>query len=294
MNVNATNSAGVSWKTDVKQDNAEASGSKPSPVLPQNYLVEPGSLKPSPLSGTRDLITLFGLRSTYDTFLRPYLPDSIQSATAASNGSSDAKGKSKAVNQEGHDSGGTAITTTAAATGTSGGGIGITLGGVKIGEVGSPLPSDTTKRGSASAGRKLKMDKNYSALVQDVPGRNTIKKDQFLKTLVMNPEFQTPAPLVSAAKAIHHRQQQQDSVEFDSDIGLAAKAAGFDDQVLREAFTLKSGYPIPGFDMLIWESNTEPPGSKKKKKRKHVGDSNSAAAGGNDDDSRRRKKRKGE
>jgi hypothetical protein len=35
----------------------------------------------------------------------------------------------------------------------------------------------------------------------------------------------------------------------------------FDEQTLREAFTLKPGQ-IPGFDALIWESNTELPKKK--------------------------------
>lgn len=66
-------------------------------------------------------------------------------------------------------------------------------------------------------------------------GRNTIKKDHYLRDLVLNADVQPP------------------------------HIVPFDGPTLREAFTLKPGQ-IPGFDALIWESNTELP---KKKVRWH-------------------------
>ncbi|KAM0789740.1 hypothetical protein ACM66B_006595 [Microbotryomycetes sp. NB124-2] len=269
-----------------------ASTSKPSvaAVVPQEYLVEPGNLRPSPLSGSRDLVTLFRLGQTYDAYLRPYLPPSSTTDASTGAGHGQSKGKAKAEQA------------TASATG-NGGGIGITLGGIKIGEVnaGATALSEQHKRGQQGGARRLKMDKNYSYLVQDVPGRNTIKKDHFFRNLVMNPDFQAPAPLVAAAKTISMRQAYANHEDASSstpdgdELGAAARTAGFDQQTLRDAFTLKAGFPIPGFDMLIWESNTEAPGHKKKKKRKHGADQSANAAGtgtGTDDDGRQKKKRK--
>lgn len=97
--------------------------------------------KPSPLSGQMDLISLFGLMPMYDTFLRPYLPDSV---TVSGNESS-GKGKEKAVEP--------------AATASSSGGMKITFGGIKIGEV--ELDNKP---------KKLKVEKHYSSLVRDIPG----------------------------------------------------------------------------------------------------------------------------
>lgn len=63
-------------------------------------------------------------------------------------------------------------------------------------------------------------------------GRNTIKKDHHLRDLVLNPDVQ--------------------QVEI----------LPFDEETLREAFTLKVGV-IPGFDSLIWETELEMGGRKK-------------------------------
>lgn len=97
------------------------------------------------------------------------------------------------------------------------------------------------------------MEKTYSYLVSDIPGsypslslslglncidgvgavgRNTIKKDHHLRDLVLNPDVQ--------------------QVEI----------LPFDEETLREAFTLKVGV-IPGFDSLIWETELEMGGRKK-------------------------------
>ncbi|KAK4051602.1 hypothetical protein OIV83_002742 [Microbotryomycetes sp. JL201] len=272
---------------------AQASTSKPSAVVPRDYLVEPGGLRPSPLSGSRDLVTLFGLESTYDTYLRPYLPESITSVSGTSSNEVGFKGKGKQAQGDGGEA-------TSVFKATTSGGIGITLGGIKIGEAGTATGTgDVDQKKGPGGGRRLKMEKNYSYLVQDVPGRNTIKKDHFLRNLVMNPDFQAPAPLVAAAKALQKKRHEQkhaldqaDDEDSDS-IGTAARVAGFDEQTLREAFTLKAGFPIPGFDMLIWESNTEAPGHKKKKKRKHFTDpSVNPSAGGADDEHRQKKIRR--
>lgn len=63
-------------------------------------------------------------------------------------------------------------------------------------------------------------------------GRNTIRKDNHLNRLVLNPDFQP------------------------------FQIKPFNSTTLREAFTLQTGQ-IPGFDTLIWES--EDPNAPKKK-----------------------------
>ena len=183
------------------------------------------------------MITLFGLKPMYDTFLKPYLPESVLAS------STDTKGKDKVVEP---------TTAPSSAGGGGGGGMKITLGGKRIGEIDPNLGSFTE---SVKSKKPPKLDKYYSHLVQDIPGmfslcfhnvitpcslvvltgRNNIKKDHFIRDLVLNPDYQQPPRLVP-----------------------------LDDQSLREAFTLKPGQ-IPGFDALIWESNTEPPTSSKKK-----------------------------
>lgn len=81
----------------------------------------------------------------YDTFLRPYLLDSVTGAAADGE---DAKGKGKEKAVETPGGGGGAPKS-----------IGITLGGVRIGEVDKP--------------KKVKMEKQYSHLIQDIPGQSS-------------------------------------------------------------------------------------------------------------------------
>lgn len=142
----------------------------------------------------------------------------------------------------------------------SGGGFKITLGGIKLtsslgasagaGAVTNAPPAGNTKS------KRVKMEKNYSHMIQDVlgerprafrlspprsanrkdrrvPGRNSIKKDQYLSHLVMNPD-PVPCPPLQVP----------------------------DPQLLRDALTLKVG-GLAGFDMSTWE-NGPPEGTEKK------------------------------
>ncbi|ORY52194.1 hypothetical protein BCR35DRAFT_296965 [Leucosporidium creatinivorum] len=216
-----------------QQHAPEAGPSRLPPPLAE-YLIPLGNTRASPLSGSQDLISLFGLSPVYDTFLRPYLPESVTGA-AGEGEDLKGKGKEKAVETPGGGAGAPKS-------------IGITLGGVRIGEVDKP--------------KKAKMEKQYSHLIQDIPGRNTIKKDHYIRDLVLNPDVQPP------------------------------HIVPFDEQTLRDAFTLKPGQ-IPGFDALIWESNTEQPKKKKKRKHDHDAGGGGGAAGAGNDEHRKKKKRKG-
>jgi hypothetical protein len=105
----------------------------------------------------------------YDTFLRPYLPDPV---TGAAGEGEDVKGKGKEK----------------AETPGGGGGpksIGITLGGVRIGEVDKP--------------KKLKMEKQYSHIIQDIPGALPLAFVLFRVALQLT-------SLASTYRAQHHQE----------------------------------------------------------------------------------------
>ncbi|GAA6018965.1 hypothetical protein JCM11491_005696 [Sporobolomyces phaffii] len=245
-------------------------------------LLHPTNTTPSPLSGTRDLITEFHLDSLYNTFLRPYLPpatanappSSLAPATADSpappavKGAVSIKGKERAVPAPAPrvDSPAPyAVASPAPPGGGGGGGFKITLGGIKLnssagGGVGiAPVAAGAAATTSSGKVKRVKMEKNYSHMVQDILGRNSIKKDQYLSHLVMNPDPPPCPPLVRP-----------------------------DAQLLRDGLTLKVG-GLAGFDMSMWEN--PPPGDasaagfggderKKKKKRKHLQDAGPGGAGG--------------
>lgn len=100
----------------------------------------------------------------YDTFLRPYLPGSLV-ATASTPGP-EGKGKEKAIEPA---IAGKSSSASGAVGGGGGGGMKITLGGKRIGEiVDASAASDSTL---ATKPKKLKLDKYYSHLVQDIPGQ---------------------------------------------------------------------------------------------------------------------------
>ncbi|GAA5825039.1 hypothetical protein JCM5353_001155 [Sporobolomyces roseus] len=231
------------------------------------YLLQPTNSHPSSLSGTQDLITLFQLDTLYNTFLRPYLPPPSTSSTNSTSeplnadspipikGAVSLKGKEKAI------VGSPAPQIVASpAPGGGTGGFKITLGGIKFGSSGGgasgiSMNGDLGASSSGTSGKvkRIKMEKNYTHLVSDIPGRNSIKKDQYLTHLIMNPDPQSCPPLLPPEEAL-----------------------------LREGLTLKPG-GLAGFDMSVWESGTQGPGDesrKKKKKRKIEGDTGQGGGGG--------------
>ena len=93
-------------------------------------------IAPAHLSGTQDLLTLFKLSPSYDTYVRPYL--SVAKQQAGQHAAEDVKGKGRAVN--GQD-----------------------------GDVQAAV--DTTTAGAGAKDRTRIMKKHYSHMIQDVPGQ---------------------------------------------------------------------------------------------------------------------------
>ena len=189
--------------------NSSSTSSLPSTSqLPQDYspyLLEPTSASPLPfppleaansppcfrldshpssLSGTQDLITLFQLDTLYSTFLRPYLPPPSSSSSTAQpstepinadsplpiKGAVSLKGKEKAIVSP---PGPQIVASPAPGGGT--GGFKITLGGIKFGSSGNLSSSLNGNAGDSTIGsggkvKRIKMDKNYSHLISDIPG----------------------------------------------------------------------------------------------------------------------------
>jgi hypothetical protein len=189
------------------------------------------------LSGTKDLITLFNLDPLYNTFLRPYLPPST-STTTLSKGS---KGKGKEILDsptpttiQSPKQGGPYAVASPAPPG--GGGFKITLGGIRLnshnltttGSGGTGIVSSSSgASGNGGKVKRIKMEKNYSHMIQDVLGRNSIKKDQFLTRLVLNPDPPPEPPSLFVVP---------------------------DEQLLRDGLSLKIG-GLAGFDMGLWEND---------------------------------------
>ncbi|POY75508.1 hypothetical protein BMF94_1410 [Rhodotorula taiwanensis] len=273
---------------------------------------------PSPLSGTRDLISQFHLEPLYDTFLRPYLPSSLSSTAHLGGGGPHTDADQYSVggaSGPGGGGGGPAMTiggqqsnsthattmttlppvpgqvvlqpagggrshaqrggahvkaTPASPTGTSttaggGGGLKITLGGIKLAGLNAPALAATGGGSGLAPGdsgtpqkkpRKPKMDKSYEYMVGDVLGR------------ISQPRANTAASALSSSSLLH--------LVSNPDPAPCPPLHPFDAQQLREAFTLKPG-TLAGFDMSIWEAR-DPNGGvggpgderrRKKKKRKH-------------------------
>ncbi|GAA5939823.1 uncharacterized protein JCM15063_004313 [Sporobolomyces koalae] len=197
------------------------------------YLLQPTNVHPSSLSGTDDLISLFELDTLYNTFLRPYLPPTPTTTAAAageppSNANSPSVVPPTAIKGQVSIKGKEKQAPDSPAMPTPGG-FKITLGGIKFTSAGE-VPTAKVKR--------VKMEKNYAHLVQDILGRNSIKKDEYLTHLVMNPD-PVPCPPLTVP----------------------------DSTLLREALTLKPGQ-LAGFDMTVWEDATGEPGEKKRKKKR--------------------------
>jgi len=114
------------------------------------------------LSGSADLISLFNLEPLYDQFLRPYLPEAT-TQTASQPGSPKGKEKASPVPNPDPDA---KPTPPAPATPAAGlGRLSLSLGGIKLGTAADG------PNGVGGKGKKVKMDKTYSHLVGDVPGK---------------------------------------------------------------------------------------------------------------------------
>ncbi|KDE07267.1 hypothetical protein MVLG_02487 [Microbotryum lychnidis-dioicae p1A1 Lamole] len=221
-----------------------------------SVLIAPSNMKPSPLSGSRDLISLFHLEPLYDTHLRPFLPQDSTS-TGSNNSTTSDPNTPNPVHSNGKGKQSLVVDPAPSR-------IGISFGGIKLGALGPGAlngSGNDGKQGNPTQQQqrqpKPEKEKTYLYLVADIPGRNAIRKDSYLKHLILNPD--SPA------------------------VDLRA----LDEDVLRDAFTLKPG-TIPGFDALVWENDTEvqggPVNKKKKKKRlreSEVGGDGGGGGGGN-------------
>ncbi|GAA5985707.1 hypothetical protein JCM10908_007081 [Rhodotorula pacifica] len=153
------------------------------------------------------------------------------------------------------------------ATSAGGGGLKITLGGIKLAGLNSPALNSATNTGDPMVGtgtgqkkpRKPKMDKSYDYMVGDVLGRISQPRSS----------SSNPAGAPSSTSLLH--------LVSNPDPAPCPPLHPFDSQQLHEAFTLKPG-GLAGFDMSIWEAR-DPSGA-------------GAGAGGGAGDERRRKKKK--
>jgi hypothetical protein len=173
----------------------------------------PADPHPSPLSGTQDLISHFHLEPLYDTFLRPYLPSSLSSAAPVDAADQLSVGGASGAhplappsasstqatttlppvpgqvvlptttnnNRSKQLSKGAQIKATPASPAPStpgpaaGGGLKITLGGIKLAGLTSPALATASTASLTAATQKKpkrpKMDKSYDYMVGDVLGK---------------------------------------------------------------------------------------------------------------------------
>lgn len=127
--------------------------------------------KPSRLSGTQNLIGMFGLTSMYDEHVRPFYP-------------------SKAGNQQQQP----VAATPAPAAPVAPGGIVFKFAGQAISTTSPAAPAAPAK--PANQPVQKRNDKTYAHIVSDIMGRNRIKKDDHIERLVKDPSwFEPPTPL---------------------------------------------------------------------------------------------------
>ncbi|GAA6037530.1 hypothetical protein JCM8097_008240 [Rhodosporidiobolus ruineniae] len=260
---------------------------RPAPHDYHKHLLTLDNPHPSPLSGTQDLISLFHLAPSYNTFLRPYLDPALlagQSSLSAFDGppvgaaAADSPaaspapgvpgkidlGKAKGKGRAGAGAATPTPGSPAAATPTPGpGGVGlkISLGGIKLGSAGrggSPSPSPSVgpdglaglAGGAGKPAKRLKMEKGFEWMVGDVLG--------------LPPTLRRPNP--PGAPSLR-------DLVLNPDPAPCPPLTPFDATQLREAFTLERG-GLAGFDMGVWEGRAQAGAAggadrKKKKKRKH-------------------------
>ncbi|GAA5956584.1 hypothetical protein JCM8115_000616 [Rhodotorula mucilaginosa] len=261
---------------------------------------------PSPLSGTQDLISHFHLEPLYDTFLRPYLPSSLSSAAPVDAADQLSVGGASGAhplappsasstqatttlppvpgqvvlptttnnNRSKQLSKGAQIKATPASPAPStpgpaaGGGLKITLGGIKLAGLTSPALATASTASLTAATQKKpkrpKMDKSYDYMVGDVLGR------------ISQPRSSSTASSSSSSSSLLHLVSNPDSAP-------CPPLHPFDPLQLREAFTLKPG-GLAGFDMTIWEAR-DPSGT-------GAGAGGGFGGGGGGDERRRKKKKR--
>ncbi|PFH53011.1 hypothetical protein AMATHDRAFT_138608 [Amanita thiersii Skay4041] len=141
----------------------------PAPSIPSLYLTPPGP--PSPptlLASTQDLISRFGLLPSYDKYVRPYAlhPSQTLSSTAIGSTSGSFGGIDKGKGRE------------VVADGPGGMGVPV-LGGAGVAGAGEEEVKGERKKKNT-----------YKHLIKGTPGKHSMKKDDYLSTMMLVPPKQ--------------------------------------------------------------------------------------------------------
>ncbi|GAA5848592.1 hypothetical protein JCM9279_002710 [Rhodotorula babjevae] len=251
---------------------SSSSAAHPQPTWARHLIQldnHPPDPHPSPLTGTDDLISRFHLGPVYDTFLRPYLPQSTYAPQPALAPSLDPHlalaSAAPATTAPGPLASAPAAPAPASpspAPPGPGGGLKITLGGIKFGAMGGsgtsaggdsaegPLGPDGTKKR-----KRARMEKTYEHMVGDVLGR------------ISHPRTSSSQPANPSASLLH--------LVSNPDPTPCPPLHPLDAHQVRDALTLRAG-ALAGFDMGVWEARSGVGGQggaggerRKKKKRKH-------------------------
>ncbi|KAI0654642.1 hypothetical protein C8Q70DRAFT_925330 [Cubamyces menziesii] len=135
-------------------------GPSTTPEIPSLYLPPPGPPPPrSYFSSTQDLLTRFQLLPSYDKYVRPYV-------TPAGPSSSGATEKGKGKEKE------------------------IPLRDVAASSPAAHTPGAGHDPEDEDGGKGEKKSKNYRHLIKGIPGKHSMKKDEYLTTLMQVPPKQ--------------------------------------------------------------------------------------------------------
>ncbi|GAA5932674.1 hypothetical protein JCM3775_002207 [Rhodotorula graminis] len=254
---------------------SSSSTGHPQPPMWARHLIQLDNPHPSPLSGTDDLLSRFHLAPVYDTFLRPYLPQSHNPqpalppsldphlALASATAGPPAPAPPPAVAGAGAPAATAAPAPASPSPAPQGGGLKITLGGIKFGAMGG---SGTSAGGDSADGplgaadgtkkrKRARMDKTFEHMVGDVLGR------------ISHPRTSSSQPPNPSTSLLH--------LVSNPDPTPCPPLHPLDAHQVRDALTLRAG-ALAGFDMGVWEVRSGVGGQggaggerRKKKKRKH-------------------------
>ncbi|GAA5908911.1 hypothetical protein JCM8208_005616 [Rhodotorula glutinis] len=248
---------------DPASSSSSSSSGHPQPTWAR-HLLQLDNPHPSPLSGTDDLLSRFHLAPVYDTFLRPYLPQSHPPQPALPPSLDPHLASSTTTTGAPAPAAPAPASPSPAPQGPAqqGGGLKITLGGIKFGAMGGsgtsaggdsadgPLGADGTKKR-----KRARMDKTYEHMVGDVLGR------------ISHPRTSSSQPPNPSSSLLH--------LVSNPDPTPCPPLHPLDAHQVRDALTLRAG-ALAGFDMGVWEARSGVGGQggaggerRKKKKRKH-------------------------
>ncbi|KAI0636129.1 hypothetical protein C8Q77DRAFT_1051982 [Trametes polyzona] len=137
-------------------------GPSTMPEMPPLYLPPPGPPQPRPyFTSTQDLLTRFQLLPSYDKYVRPFAPP-VGSAPAGPSATEKGKGKEK-----------DALPRDAAASSPA-----------------AHTPGAALDGEEEEGGKGEKKFKNYRHLIKGIPGKHSMKKDDYLTNLIQIPPKQ--------------------------------------------------------------------------------------------------------